>query len=397
MQRGGNLMISILSRIFIKDCKNYTDKTVRESYGVLCALVGILLNVLLFAFKFSAGTLSGSIAVTADAFNNLSDAGSSVITLLGFRLAAQKPDSEHPFGHGRFEYISGLIVSMIIVIMGTELVRTSFEKIISPSREQSFGVLSAVILVCSVCVKLYMAFYNTKIAVKINSSAMKATAADSLSDCVATFVVLAGMIISHFANVNIDGWLGLAVAMFIIFAGVGAAKDTISPLLGEPPTKEFVDNIKSIVLAHDKILGVHDIVVHNYGPGRVMISLHAEVSDKSELMQTHDLIDNIERELMHRLGCIAVIHMDPIAQDDQNTRILKERVITAVKCFDERVTVHDFRTVPGTTHTNLVFDVCAPYSLSLSDNEIVNNISDIIKQTLGENYNCVIDVDRDMT
>ena len=242
-----------------------------------------------------------------------------------------------------------------------------------------------------------MAFYNAKIAVKINSSAMKATAADSLSDCVATFVVLAGMIISHFANVNIDGWLGLAVAMFIIFAGVGAAKDTISPLLGEPPTKEFVDNIKSIVLAHDKILGVHDIVVHNYGPGRVMISLHAEVSDKSELMQTHDLIDNIERELMHRLGCIAVIHMDPIAQDDQNTRILKERVITAVKCFDERVTVHDFRTVPGTTHTNLVFDVCAPYSLSLSDNEIVNNISDIIKQTLGENYNCVIDVDRDMT
>lgn len=390
-------MVNLLARIFIPDCKNYTDKTVREKYGILCALVGILLNVLLFAFKFAAGTLSGSIAVTADAFNNLSDAGSSVITLLGFRLAAQKPDSEHPFGHGRFEYISGLIVSMIIVIMGAELVRTSFEKIVSPSEEQSFGILSAVILVCSVCVKLYMAFYNTKIAVKINSSAMKATAADSLSDCIATFVVLIGMVISYFAHVNIDGWLGLAVAMFIIFAGVGAAKDTISPLLGEPPTKEFVDSIKSTVLAHDKILGVHDIVVHNYGPGRVMISLHAEVSDKSELMQTHDLIDNIERELMHRLGCIAVIHMDPIADDDESTRRLKEQVITAVKCFDERVSVHDFRTVPGTTHTNLVFDVCAPYSLKLTDSEIVSNISDIVKQTVGQSFNCVIDVDRDMT
>ncbi len=390
-------MITFLAKRFIKDYQKTSDKTVRGAYGILCSVVGIFLNVVLFIIKIAAGTLSGSIAITADAINNLSDAGSSVITLMGFRLATRKPDSEHPFGHGRIEYIAGLIVSMIIVVMGVELMRTSFDKIMTPGEKVVFDTVTAVILIISIAVKLYMAFYNKQISKKICSAAMNATGTDSLSDSCATTVVLVGMIISHFTSVNVDGYLGLLVAAFIIYAGINAAKDTISPLLGEPPTEEFVQSISDIVMSHDSIIGMHDLIVHNYGPGRVMISLHAEVSDKDDILKTHDLIDNIEHDLSSELGCVAVIHMDPVASEDELTNATRDKTFCCAKKLGEGVTIHDFRMVVGDTHTNIIFDVCVPYSINMTDSEITKKLSEIIKQDMGAHFNAVIDVDRDMT
>ncbi|HPE16902.1 MAG TPA: cation diffusion facilitator family transporter, partial [Oscillospiraceae bacterium] len=309
-------MITALARRFIKNYENVKDPAVRQSYGVLCGAVGIGFNLLLFLGKFSAGLLSGSIAVTADAFNNLSDAGSSVITLLGFQLAGKKPDSGHPFGHGRIEYISGLVVSLAILLMGVELGRTSFLKILNPE-PVDFSLLAVGILVASICVKLYMASYNSAVGKKIDSAAMRATATDSLSDTMATSGVLLSMLLVRFANLNVDGWFGLVVAALICFAGYKAAKETISPLMGQPPTPEFVDSIRNYVMSHDKVLGYHDLIVHDYGPGRRMVSLHVEVPVSMGFMAAHDMIDNIEIGLGHRLGCDVTIHMDPIDTDDR--------------------------------------------------------------------------------
>ncbi len=385
-------MISLLSKIFIKDHDYYTSPKVRRAYGVLCGTVGIILNVFLFAVKFVAGILSGSIAITADAFNNLSDAGSSIITLVGFKIAGQKPDPEHPFGHGRVEYISSLIVSFLIVLMGFELGKTSVEKIIHPEPTE-FSLLICGILVLSILVKAYMVFYNRKIGKKIDSTAMKVVSSDSLNDCIATAVVLAATLISHFYNINIDGYCGIAVAVFIVISGINAAKETISPLLGEPADPEFVKEITRIVMSHEEIKGIHDLIVHNYGPGRTMISLHAEVSVHSELMKTHDTVDNIERELSEKLGCMAVIHMDPISDDDETTINLRQRVIDIIEDLDEKMTVHDFRIVKGPTHTNIIFDIVVPYESKYSSGELKSLISEKIKG-INENYYSVINIDR---
>lgn len=321
-------MITLLSRIFIKNHDQAEDQGVRRAYGMLCSIVGIGLNVLLFMGKYLAGVLSGSIAITADAFNNLSDAGSSFITLVGFRFSGMKPDADHPFGHGRFEYISGFGVSMVIMLMGFELLKTSIEKICTPEPVEA-GVLPVVILCVSICVKLYMSYYNRKIGTRIDSEAMKATAMDSLSDSVATLAVLFSMIVAHFTGYNIDGWCGCIVACFVLYAGYSAARDTLNPLLGQPPSPEFVEEIKSLVLAHEEIIGIHDLVVHDYGPGRRMISLHGEVPGNSDIFQIHDVIDRIEKELNQKLGCEAVIHMDPIEVD--NEKVAEIRSILALK------------------------------------------------------------------
>ena len=269
-------MISLLARLFLKT-EGRDEAALRKEYGILCGAVGIALNVLLFAGKFFAGTLSGSIAITADAFNNLSDAGSSFVTLLGFQLAGQKPDSDHPFGHGRIEYLSGLAVSMLILLMGFELAKSSLDKILHPAPVDSSWLVIAILCV-SIAVKLYMSFYNRSLGKKLNAPAMLATAADSLSDSVATTAVLIATLVGRFSGLMIDGWCGILVAAFILWSGFNAAKDTINPLLGTPPTHEFVDQIKHLVMAHPAIIGIHDLIVHDYGPGRVMISLHAEVS-----------------------------------------------------------------------------------------------------------------------
>lgn len=384
-------MIKLLSKIFIKDGDSVPET--RRKYGILCGGVGIFLNLLLFASKFAAGVFSGSVAVTADAFNNLSDAGSSVITMIGFKMAGQKPDSAHPFGHGRIEYISGLIVSLLILLMGTELLKSSVEKIFVPS-PSDYGTFTLIILFAAIAVKFYMYFYNRKISEKINSEAMKATAADSLSDCLATSAVLLSVIVSRFSGVDIDGWCGIAVAVFIIFSGLRAAKETISPLLGQKPDREFVRNIEETVLSHPEILGIHDLIVHDYGPGRVMISLHAEVSDKENITAIHEIIDETERELSQKLDCHAVIHIDPISTDDEETNRLKKEVSEIVKTTAPALSLHDFRLVKGDRRTNIIFDLVVPYAEENDEEKIKSEISRKIKE-LDPTYFAVIEIDND--
>ncbi len=382
----------LLEKIIKKHSENLSEAELREKYGVFYGILGILLNVLLFIIKFLAGLMTGAISVTADAFNNLSDAGSSVITLFGFRLAAKKPDADHPFGHGRSEYISGFIISLLILLVGFELAKSSVEKIISPI-DVEFSTLSIVILVISVVIKLYMAFYNFRIGKKINSSAMKATATDSLSDSVATTVVLVCMLVSYFTSLQIDAYCGLAVSMFIFYSGFRSAKETISPLLGQNPTAEFVENIESIVKQCPFVCGVHDLIVHDYGPGRRMVSLHAEVPADSDLLEVHDAIDNIEKNLRDTLHCDAVIHMDPVETGDSLVAETKDKVVNIIKTVDARITIHDFRMVSGNTHTNLIFDAVIPYDIKLSDKEIKALISDKIRE-FDPHYNTVIEIDR---
>ncbi|MGN0132637.1 MAG: cation diffusion facilitator family transporter [Lachnospiraceae bacterium] len=385
-------MITLLSSLFIKNKDDAKSPQVRKAYGILCGGVGIFLNICLFAGKFFAGLISNSIAITADALNNLSDAGSSLITLIGFQMAGQKPDVDHPFGHGRIEYISGLLVSVAIILMGFELVKSSVEKIIHPE-VTSFNPIVIGILIVSICVKLYMAVYNTSVSKKIESAAMKATATDSLSDSLATLVVLISTLICKFTSVNIDGYCGIAVGLFILYAGFNAAKDTISPLLGQPPQKEYIDRIENIVNAHKEILGIHDLIVHDYGPGRIMVSLHAEVDSTGNIMEIHDLIDNVEKELSQECHCEAVIHMDPILLNDPLTDALHNQIDTILQNLDPTLKLHDFRVVTGPTHTNIIFDILLPFDYKMTDAEVVTYLQKEI-QKLNENYFAVIQVDK---
>lgn len=385
-------MMTLLSRLFIKDRENVSDPKVRQSYGVLCGFMGILFNLVLFGTKFLAGTISRSIAITADAFNNLSDAGSSIITLIGFKMAGQEPDPDHPFGHGRIEYISGLLVSILILLMGYELLKSSFLKIMHPE-ELYYSPLILGILIFSILVKCYMAFYNRSIGNRIDSSAMKATAMDSLSDTVATFVVLIATLISHFTGFTVDGYCGVLVGLFICFAGVNAAKDTISPLLGQAPDPDFVQQIHDIVMSYDDVQGIHDLIVHNYGPGRVLISLHAEVRADGDLISLHDTIDLIEHRLHDALHCSAVIHMDPICVDDEETINRKEQISAYLKTIDDRLSVHDFRLVKGPTHTNVIFDISVPYKLKLSDEALKETVCAKLKED-DPRYIGVINIDK---
>ena len=385
-------MISILSKIFIEN-KNITDENKKRNiFGTLCGAMGIVLNIILFAIKYFAGIISGSIAVTADAFNNLSDAGSSVITLVGIRMASKKPDRDHPFGHGRMEYLSGLAVSVIIILVGVELFRSSVDKIMNPS-EVDTSIVAIVILVISIAVKCYMFFYNRSIGKKINSAGMKATALDCIGDAVATGVVLVSTVISHFTQLQIDGWCGLLVSAFIVYAGIRSVKETVNPLLGMPPEKEFLEQIEAIVMSYDKIIGIHDLIVHDYGPGRIVVSLHAEVDGKEDVFELHDMIDNAERKLCDELGCTAVIHMDPIETDNEVTNEIKEKIAQAMAEFDEKITIHDFRVVPGTSHTNVIFDAVVPHEIKKTDMEISNEISDFISEKF-MHYNAVVNIDR---
>ena len=385
-------MISILSRIFIKNHTETSDPGVRRAYGVLCGAVGIFLNVLLFAAKYLAGTLTGSIAIVADAFNNLSDAGSSIITLLGFKLASKKPDRDHPYGHGRFECIAGLVVSFVILMMGFDLAKTSVSKIFHPE-DVDFSILSICILIGSILVKLYMALYNRSVGKRIHSAAVLATATDSLSDVCATTMVLAATLIARFTGVNIDGWAGAIVSLVILWAGYNAAKDTIDPLLGQAPDPEFVQRIADIVNRYPEVVGIHDLAVHDYGAGRVMISLHAEVPASGDIMALHDVIDTIERDLQNELNCSAVIHMDPISTDDQlitSTReLLKDRIHAQLS---PEISIHDFRMVPGPTHTNVIFDAVVPYGFQKSDAQVREEISALVRAIEGD-YFAVVTID----
>lgn len=390
-------MISILTKVFIKDYTNTSDVKVRQLYGMLCGAVGIALNVFLFLMKFIAGQLSGSIAITADAFNNLSDAGSSIITLVGFKMAGQKPDSHHPFGHGRIEYISGLLVSVIILLMGVELLKSSIDKMLHPEAIDA-SPLVLMILIVSICVKLYMFLYNSRISKKIDSAAMMATAKDSISDSVSTMVVLFTTLLAYFMGVKADGLCGILVALFVIWTGIGAMKDTVGPLLGQPPEPEFVKHIEDIIMEYKNqgVLGLHDLVVHNYGPGRVMLSVHVEVPSTGDILALHDMIDLIEHRLAHDLNCSAVIHMDPVCVNDELTNHIKHKIEEIVAGMEGSVRFHDFRIVHGPTHTNLIFDVVVPYDYVMSDEEVISYMEKQIKE-MDENYFVVIDVDKAYT
>ncbi len=388
-------MIQFLARIFIKNWKQTDNAPVRRAYGVLCSGVGICLNVLLFGGKYLAGTLSGSIAITSDAFNNLSDAASSIVTLLGFRLSARKPDADHPFGHGRFEYLSALAVAMTILLMGIELLKTAISRIASP-KPPAFSLLTAVILLVSVLVKGYMVVYNKKYGKALDSSAMRAAGTDSLSDCIATATVLMSSLVTYLFQINVDGWCGLAVAGFILLSGYRTACDAIAPLLGQAPSQELVDKIEALVCESPRVFAIHDLIVHDYGPGRRMVSLHAEVSAKEDMESIHDLIDNIEQRLATELDCPAVIHMDPVHTDTDAVAFVLESIRSRLTEIDPALTLHDFRMVRGDTHTNLIFDLVVPYTQKMKAEELKNRVAALAKE-VDPTYRTVIQIDRPFT
>ena len=381
-----------LVRLFIKDCDNVTDPAVRERYGILSGAVGIALNLLLSAGKLFAGLMTGSISITADAFNNLSDAGSSVVTLVGFKLAGQKADDGHPFGHGRMEYLAGLLVSLMILLVGVELGRSSIGKILRPEAVD-FSLVSTGILAASILVKLWMGQFNRGLGRKIGSAAMAATAADSLSDAVATAAVLAGTLVNRFAHVNIDGWVGLAVAVFILRSGWGAAKDTINPLLGESPDPELVKQLRELVLSHPQVVGMHDLIIHDYGPGRRLCSFHAEVPQDADILDAHDAIDHIEREIKEKFGIETTVHMDPIATADEKVNQLRRQVADLARVVEPEMTIHDFRVVRGPTHTNVIFDAVVPHKCRLTDEEVLQRLRRAVS-ALDPTYQAVIQIDR---
>lgn len=386
-------MVTILINLLIKEKENVKNPKVRQQYGMLCGIVGIVLNIFLFLGKFLAGTISHSISITADAVNNLSDAGSSCVTLVGFKMAGAKPDIGHPFGHGRMEYIAGLIVSGAILLMAVELVKTSVSKILHPQPVQ-FGMLSGVILVISILVKIYMAYYNYRIGKRVDSAAMRATATDSLSDVCATTTVLLSSIVGEITGLKVDGYCGVLVGIFIFYAGISAAKETLDPLLGQAPEATLVHQIEEIVLSQEEICGIHDLLVHDYGPGRMMISLHAEVPAEGNILELHDVIDTTEMELRRKLNCDAVIHMDPVVTEDKHILSLKKNLEEIMKKIDPVISMHDFRVVIGPTHTNLIFDIVIPYEYRMSDEELIQQIQHHVKRKLGDDHFVVIQVDK---
>lgn len=368
-------------KIFIRDSENVGDATVREKYGRLTGITGIFLNVILCVSKIITGLVTGAISVLSDGVNNLSDAGSSVITLIGFKLSAKKPDRDHPFGHGRMEYFAGLAVSVIIIIVAFELLSDSIGKIISrssPSFEsEAIRYITIAVLAASIVVKLWMALFNRYCGKKIDSVAMRATALDSISDCISTSVVLGATVAAmFFPNAPIDGIAGVVVSIFIGYTGVKSVKEIVDLLLGTAPGKEFVDAIGDYICTYDdRIVGIHDLLVHDYGPGRKMITVHVEVPAKADIMSIHDVVDNIERGLEKHFGCLATIHMDPVETDSERVTFLKEKCLEIVKTLDADVSIHDFRMNEGDTHANLIFDVVFDRDTSFCEEQVAEYVN----------------------
>lgn len=385
-------MTSLLVRLFVKDHQNTKDPKVRQRYGILGGSVGIMCNVLLCIAKLAAGTLTGSVSITADAFNNLSDAGSSAVTVLGFKLSGKKPDQRHPFGYGRAEYVAGLIISFLILMVGVELIKSSVDKIMHPEI-LSFSWISAGILVLSILVKLWLALFNRKLGQTIQSKTVEAASMDSLSDMIATGAVLLSLILSPVLQLPLDGYMGIVVALFVLWAGISIARDTLSLLLGQAPDPELVQDIEAMLLSYDMISGVHDLIIHNYGPGRIIASVHAEVPCDCNILAAHEVIDQAERDISAALNITLVVHLDPIVTDDSRINHLKQHVLSAVHEVDERLSVHDFRVVDGENRVNLVFDVVVPFQFDLTDDQLLEQISAKLS-ALNPIYHVVIDFDR---
>ena len=388
---GGIFVTQLLMKWFVKDAEQGRDGAVRQRCGRLAGGVGIAVNLILFLLKLLAGFMTASIAVVADAFNNLSDAGTAIVTLVGFHLAGQEADEEHPFGHGRMEYLSGLIVALAILLVGFELFKSSVGKIFRPE-PVAFSLVSALILIGAVLVKLWLCGFYKEIGRCIDSAALRASAADSLSDAIATAVVLVSGLVGVWLELPIDGWVGVLVAAFIFKAGWQAIKETLDPLLGRPMDPELAADIDRLVLDHPYILGIHDLVYHDYGPNRAMMSFHAEVPADGDLLAIHDVIDHIERELKQRNRIETVIHMDPVVRDEK-TEQLRRQVEGLAQELGPALTIHDFRITAGPIHTNLLFDVVVPYGFSMTDVQVKKELSRRIRE-LSEKYYPVIEVDR---
>lgn len=384
-------MSKLLVRLFIKDYQNTKKASVREKYGYLGSLTGIVVNIILALAKYIIGTMTHSIAITADAINNFSDSVSCVITLISFKMANMKPDKEHPFGHGRIEYVAALIVGFIVELMGYELIKSSIEKIKNPE-EVVFSVPAVVVLLLSIGGKLWLAIFNRYLGKQIDSAAMSAVFTDCIGDITATSVTLIALILSLFTDLPIDGYMGIVVSLFIIYAGFGILKESIGIILGRPPSKELVSELVGFIMSHEDILGIHDLVIHSYGETRIFASVHTEIAADGDMLKVHDTIDTIEKNVMDKFGIELVIHMDPIVTNDETVEKHYQIVSKSVKEIDDVLDIHDFRVVEGPTHTNLIFDVVIPHRYRFTNDELREAISDKVRQ-VNPQYCLVITVD----
>ncbi len=384
-------MTKLLIKLFIKNPTDTDNIKVRSTYAMLSSITGIIMNILLFAGKLTVGIIANSVAIIADAFNNISDAGSSVITFIGFRLASKPVDLDHPQGHGRFEYISAFIVDVIIIVVGFELLTSSVQKIITPVT-MTVSPVTFILLVAAIAVKLWLFFFYKRIANTVSSSAIKAASADSISDCVATALVLLTAVLSYFnilTNIPLDGIVGILVAVFILFTGLKAAKETIDLLLGSPPDKKFIAKIYDFVSNYPEVMGIHDIMVHDYGPGRQIVSFHAEVPSNCDINHAHEVIDQIERNMFDKFNCIVTIHFDPLSVDDEEVNAMKQLAEECAKSVDDAFTIHDFRITKGDCYTNFIFDLVVPHESKLSVQDAIAAVSEKIKEQ-NSNYYAVI-------
>ena len=385
-------MTNLLLRLFVKDADNTDSPKVRAAIGTLSGLVGIVCNLLRFAFKLLVGTLTSSVSITADAMNNLSDASGSIVTFIGFRVADKPADEHHPYGHARAEYLSGLGVAALILVIGIELVKTSVKKIFAPTPVE-FTAVAAVVLLASIGMKFWMNLFNRSLAKRIDSTALMATAADSRNDCITTFAVLVAAVVEKLTHIPVDGWIGLAVALFILYSGLNLAKDTISPLLGENADPELREKIVDYIVSQPKVLGYHDLMVHDYGPGQRFASLHVEMDCREDPLDCHELIDDMERECLRSHNVHLVIHYDPVVTDDPVMTALKNRVLCLLQAKDPRLSLHDFRMIPGKKHMNLVFDVALPRDLKDKGEELRSWVEDTLNAEGGMVYHVIITFD----
>ncbi len=385
-------MTSLLIKLFVKDSENPENESVRVRYGILSGVVGIILNVILSIFKMIFGAITRSVSIVADGANNIFDAISSIISLAGFKISGKPADKDHPFGHGRIEYVSALILAFVILTMGVELIKSSIDKFSNPE-QVIFSIPAVVVLVFSILAKIWLAAFNKTIGKKINSVSVNAVVADSIGDIAATTCSLIALVASKFTALPIDAVMGIIVAGVVIYAGIGIVKDTLGPLLGEPPEKEAVDELEKLVLSYDGVIGIHDLVLHGYGHGKVYGSLHAEVPSDGDMIHVHDMIDLIEKDIKERLGMEVSIHMDPVLVGDEMTDKYKKMTTGILKEISSELTFHDFRIVVGPTHTNLIFDVVIPYGMKMTEHEIKENIDKKIRKN-SENIFTVITFDR---
>lgn len=384
-------MFKLIVKLFVKDYKNHKNPVVRERYGLLSSIVGIIVNIILSLSKLVIGSLTSSISITADAINNLSDAGSCIVTLVGFKMAGMKPDKEHPFGHGRIEYIAALIVGFIVELMGFELIKSSVEKIKNPE-ELTFSIPAVIVLLISIFGKLWLALFNRYLGKTISSPALSAVVTDSLSDICATAFTLLALILSRYTTLPLDGIFGIIVALFIMYSGYGILKETIGIILGVPPSGELVDKIVELIKSHDGVIDIHDLVIHSYGENRLFGSVHVEVPADFDILEAHDNMDHIEREVLEKYGINLVVHMDPLVVNDERIKVLKDLTYGTIKNFDDRLSLHDFRVVEGPTHTNFIFDLVIPFDYKLSAEELKEKISELMKEH-NKNYFVVITVE----